>query len=331
MASQKNSTSLRSCSATESATPSSVEGSQDTQLHQRKMKDLMESELTGATYFVDQTTEGGFLHVDPNTLQLVINDQDLVATQQALQSGGNNSPFPDAASGFSTESSSYEPVVNLLNKIIDTAKRHIPPSQNGPLSGLRFHHFKGTVSDRYDSIKGLKPDGVGVVGDLPNDDKLPPKRIKSTDDKRLALSWDGIEIFVESKASVKDMVRQSATYARCSFLSNQRRSLSLGIGFQYKKLEAYVLAFHRAGLSSSRPLLITAPEGFKDLVAHIVGIISFKNDSAYGLDTTRSDSDDLFCISNRYFKSVRLLHQRKTVRGRATLVHSLQGMYTRRF
>lgn len=302
-----------------------MEGSQETRLLQNEMNDRMESELKGATYFVDQTTKGDFLHVHPKTLQAVINDPDVVTTHQALQSG-NYSQFPGRRGGFSTEADSYEPVVNLLNKIIDTAKRHMPPSQNGPLIGLRFHRFKGTVSDRYDSYKGLKPDGVGVVGGLSNDDELPPKRIKSTDDERPALSWDRIEIFVESKANVKDMIRQSATYARCSFLSNQRRSLSLGIGFQYKKLEAYILAFHRAGLSSSRPLLITKPEDFNDLVAHIVGIISFKNDSAYGLDTTRSEN--MFRINNRNFEIVRLLHVRQTVRGRSTIVHSLQGMHT---
>jgi hypothetical protein len=55
-------------------------------------------------------------------------------------------------------------------------------------------------------------------------------------------------------------------------LSNQRCFFSLGIGFHYKKWEAYVFIFHRSGLSSSPPLKLTTVEGLKGLVSHIICI-----------------------------------------------------------
>lgn len=121
------------------------------------------------------------------------------------------------------------------------------------------------------------------------------------------------------------MLRQSGTYARCCILGNPRRFFSLGIGFDYKRMETYVLVFHRSGLSSSRPLKLATSEGFKGLVSHVVGILSFKNEAAYGLDTTRFQK--FFRINNRYYETVRILYMRGSLRGRSTTVYHLQGKY----
>jgi hypothetical protein len=91
-------------------------------------------------------------------------------------------------------------------------------------------------------------------------------------------------------------------------------------------MEAYVLVFHRSGLSSSRPLKLTTREGFNGFVKHIVGILSFKDEAAYGLDTTRFQK--FFRINNRYYEIGRLLHMRGSFRGRSTTAYRLQGMYT---
>jgi hypothetical protein len=306
-----------SASVSVSATPSSLQESKRIRLRS-KMKALIEDELKGATYYVDLTTEDGILHADPRTVEAVMNS--LRTTFQALTSGGDSSAtkprFP--VNGFPRKSQSCEPLVHLLNKIIDTASRCMPRSQ---LSELRFHPFRREVKETYSSHKGLKPDGVGIIGELSTKTKKPAKKSA----KKPELSWEQIEVNVESKASVRDMVRQSGTYARCCLLANQRRFFSLGIGFHYKKLEAYVFVFHRSGLSSSRPLKLTTGEGFKGLVSHIVGILSFKEEAAYGLDTTRFQK--MFRINNRYYEIVRLLYVRGTLRGRSTIVYSLQGMY----
>ena len=138
------------------------------------------------------------------------------------------------------------------------------------------------------------------------------------------LSWEQIEVIVESKATVRNIVRKSGTYARCCLLNNQRRFFSLGIGFQYKELEAYVFIFHRSGLSSSRPLKLTTDEGFKGLVSHIVEILSFKEEADYGLDTTRFQN--MFRINNRYNEIIRFLYMRGCLQDHSTTVYSLKGM-----
>jgi Fungal protein kinase len=279
-------------------------------------------ELKGRTYFVDLTAEDGILHADPTIVASVTNS--LSTTLGALTSEGASSAtdprFP--AGGFPSEPSSYEPVTHLINKVIDTAKPYILQSH---LSGLRFHPFGREVKEIYGSHKRLKPDGVGIIGDLPIETKEPAEEPAGA--KRPVLSCEQVEVVFESKGTVKDMVRQSATYARCCALSNQRRFFSLGIGFHFRKLEAYFFAFHRAGLSSSRPLKVTTSEGFKGLVNHIVGILSIKDEAAYGLDTTRFEK--FFHINYRHFEVVRSLHSRGSLRGRSTNVLSLQGMYMR--
>jgi len=168
------------------------------------------------------------------------------------------------------------------------------------------------MKDKYGSCRGLKPDVVGIFGDLPT-----------------RLSWNEMEVCVESKLAITDMVRQSGTYARCRLLSNHRRFFSLAMGFQWKSLEAYIFVFHRSGLSSSRPLKVTTAEGFKGLVTHIVGMLSIKGDAAYGLDTTRSEK--MFRINKRYYEIVRHLYVRSALQGRCTIAYSLQGMYTCEF
>jgi hypothetical protein len=307
----------RDTSAIASAAPSSP-AIQETRF-QYEMKGQIEDELRDATFYVDLTAKDGILHADPGIVEAV-NDS-LRATFQALTSGAHSSATKpqSPAKRFSLKTQSYRPLIHLLNKIIDTTNRYAPQSQ---LSELRFHHLRGKVKETYGSHRGLKPDGVGIIGELPSKKKKGAK----TPAKESELSWGQIEVFIESKSSVEDMVRQSGTYARCCLLNNPRRFFSLGIGFDYRKLEAYVLVFHRSGLSSSRPLHLTTSKGFKGLVSHIVGILSFKDEAAYGMDTTRFER--FFRINNRYYEIVLPLHMRGTLRGHSTSVYRLRGTCT---
>ena len=294
------------------------------------MKNKMENELRGATFHVDLTAEGGILHADPGIVDAVI-DELIGTTFPVLTSGGTSSAtsprFP--ASGCPSEKESYKPLTHLLNKIVDTANPHIPQSH---LNGLHFYPFGGEMKDVYGSYKGLKPDGVGILDEflteMEQQFKKPPAK---TEDETIMfkLPWDQIEVAVESKNDLKDMVRQSGTYARCCILSNPRRFFSLGIGLLYKTLEVYIFVFHRSGLSSSRPLNLKTAEGFKGLVRHIVGILSFKDEAAYCLDTTRFQNT--FRINNRLYDGACRLYARSCLRGRGTTVYGLRGMYTCRF
>jgi hypothetical protein len=302
-----------------SGNPSSQK-SQDAR-YQSEMKVLIEDELNDATYVVNLTNDKGILHADPGTVESVIDS--LASTFQTLISEDVSSEeiprFPE--DGFGQERDSYKPLAHLLNKIIRAVHQFVPQSQ---LNGLRFHPFNKEVKETYGSHKPLKPDVVGIIGELPKGTG------KANEDpvKKPSLSWEQIEVNLESKDSIRDMVRQSGSYARCCVLRNRRRFFSLGMGFHYKKVEAYVFSFHRGGLSSSLPLRLTTPEGFNGLVRHIVGILSFKDEAAYGLDPTRFQ--DIFYINNRYYKIVGILFERETLRGRSTVVYSLEGMYRRR-
>ena len=279
------------------------------------MKAMIKGELKGATYFVELTNTDGILYVDPGIVQTVINN--LGDTFQDLTSGGISTEekprFPHSDTGFSREPDSYAPLVHLLNRIILASRQFIPSSS--PLSNLRFHSFGFEMIDLYDSQKGLKPDCVGITCELPMDEKMETPK----------LSWEAVEVHVECKNSESGMVVQSGTYARCCLTSYQRRSFSLGIGFHYKKLEVYILVFHRSGVSTSGPLEVTSPNGFNNLVNHIVGMLCITDEAAYGLDTTRFQ--DTFRINDRYYKIIRQLYVRKHLRGRSTIVHRLQGTY----
>lgn len=313
-------TSHRDSSASVSATPSSVQrvGS-DAQL-QSTTKGVIEREIKDATFYVDLNTQDGILYADPQTVNTVCND--LRDTFRALTSGGDSSAsyprFPTTEDP--PESTSYEPLVHLLNQVIDTASPHIPPSQ---LSGLRFHCFSGKMKDIYGSHKGLKPDIVGIIGEPPIGMKNSAEKSSA---KKAELCWERVEVTVESKATVRDMVRQSGTYARCCLLSDPRRFFSLGIGFQYKNLEAYFFVYHRSGLSSSLALDLKTAEGFRGLVGHIIGILSIKGEADYGLDITRTQTT--FCINNRYYVVGRVIFARGSLRGRCTTVYNLRGTYT---
>lgn len=277
-------------------------------------------ELKNATYRVDLTAEGAILHADPNIVKAVI---DCLESRHNIthgtlmlppgianprsKSSATNPRLP--SDGFKDEDDSYEPLVHLLNKIINVANQCISASH---LSGLRFHHFGKEAKARYGCAKRLKPDGVGIIGELP------------TGAEDSDLSWEDIEVIVESKRTVRQMVQQSGMYTRFCLLNNQRRFFSFGMGLQFTTLDIYIFVSHRSGFSSSRPLKLTTEEGFKGLVRHVVGMLSFKGEAAYGLDTTRTQ--DMFCINNRYYDIVRPLYMRGSPRGPSTVVHSLSGM-----
>jgi hypothetical protein len=186
-------TTYRPSSASISPTPSML--SQDARL-QSEMKGIIESEIMGATYHVDLTAKNSILFAKPKTVRAVT--QALKTTMKHLTDEGESSPTSPRLpkNGFRYEPHSYEPFVQLLNKIIDTANKHISPSR-GPLRQLHFHRSGKEVKETYGSQKWLKPDGVGILGPLPT--------------KTGELSWEHIEVTIESNKRVKDMVRQSGT------------------------------------------------------------------------------------------------------------------------
>jgi hypothetical protein len=281
------------------------------------MKAKVTEELKGATFQVDLTAEDAIFHADTKTVEAVLDSlrSRYKITAKSLTAKGKSSEahprFPKG--GFKTEPLSYVPLIHLLNKIIEAAENCLPRPY---LNGIRFCTFGKEVDDKYGSVNRLKPDIIGVIG------KLPAVR---------NVLWDDIQIVVECKKVDKVMVAQAGTYARCILLNNLRRFFALAIGFNYSTLEVFILVYHRSGLSSSRPLKIKDEEGFNGLVRHIVGILSIKEEAAYGMDITRSHTQDMFLINNNYYRFARYLYLRGSLQGRATVVYRLDGMYSRIF
>lgn len=303
-------------SAAESVSPSHMS---DSQAHRFRdtMKALMAKELKGGVFQVDLTVGGAVLQADDQIVRTVL---DCLWTRhnltpETLIDGSQSSPIAPRLprDGFKDELNSYIPLSHLLNKIIDVAKESIPVSYLGG-RGLRFHPFGKEVNEKYGSLKGLKPDCIAVFGE----------ELTQGD-----VSWENIEISIECERSVKDMVKQVATYARCSLLNNLRRFFALAMGFNFETLEAYIFVFHRSGLSASRPLGLKTEEGFNGFVRHIIGILSIQGEALYGLDITRTDTE--FCIDNHFYQLDCYLYLRGSLRGRGTAVYSLKGMYQCRF
>jgi hypothetical protein len=146
------------------------------------MKAQIEDELKGATYY-DLTTKDGIIHTDPRTVETVING--LGTTFQELTSGGDSSATDPRlpVNGFPQEPQSYGLLVHLLNKIIGTANQYMPRSR---LSEFRFHPLKGKVKDICGTYKGLKPDGVGIIGELPTEPKNSAKNPLKSPPKTLS-------------------------------------------------------------------------------------------------------------------------------------------------
>ena len=157
-------------------------------------------------------------------------------------------------------------------------------------------------------MKALKPDVVGLLVDLPAEQET---------------SWGGVEVVIEVKNRIPALVKQAATYAHCCLVNNQRRSFAISIGFDHKQLIARFLLFHRSGLSSSRPLSLDTQQGFKDVVKHIVGMLSIRDDAGYGLDITHSH--DTLSINDRYYRINSHIFMHGGLRGRSTVVYNLEG------
>jgi hypothetical protein len=181
-------------------------------MQQVEMKDLIEKELKTATFFVDLTAEGGLLYADQNNVQGVLEHLQgppyYVAPGTLLGDLGHPSFGTTGGAylprnGFDSEQLSYEPFMQLLNVII-YATNDCLATQGRYLSDLCFYSYGLEVAETLGSFRSLKPDGVGLLTDLPASRRI---------------SWGEVQVVVEVKSDIKALVRQAATYARCSLLS----------------------------------------------------------------------------------------------------------------
>jgi hypothetical protein len=276
------------------------------------MKDLIMKELRCATFFVDLTAQNAVFYADPQHVEAVLcrlrghYNLTLDTLLVDVPSSENSPRFPPG--GFQAEKDACNPLIHLLNIIVRATNDCLPATQRY-LRHLRFHSYGIEVKESYGSIKALKPHGVGLLVDLPAGQNI---------------SWGQVEVVIEVKTQIPALIKQAATYARCSLVDNRRRSFVIAIGFDHKNMVAWFLVFHRSGLSSSPPLSLDTQQGFEHVVKHVVGLLSIRDEADYGLDMTRSQ--EIFSINNRCYQVARLLFMRNSLRGRSTVVYNLEGM-----
>ena len=182
-------------SASESPSPSTTPLSATPERQEHILQDATKAKmdkLKGATYQVDLTAEGAIFHVDTKLIQTVLNrlqnDHNITTEMLTADLEGHSSAINPRflRDGFMllVEPDSYDPLVHLLNKIIDATNEHM----GSYLSGLHIHHFEKEVNTKYGCYKGLKLGGIGLIGNLPTEKEV---------------SWEAIEIIINSKRAAK--------------------------------------------------------------------------------------------------------------------------------
>ncbi|KAH9044430.1 hypothetical protein EDB85DRAFT_457573 [Lactarius pseudohatsudake] len=161
------------------------------------------------------------------------------------------------------------------------------------------------MGDKLDSIVPLKPDILKI---------RTPRQPK--------IFWNDVAISVEVNAHPVDVVKQLATYARAHLALNRRRSFSIAIAFDHRILTFRFLCFHRSGVSASPLLELAKEDGFRSIVDHMVGILSIRDEAAFGLDMTCTEN--VYRLNGHNYEIVRTIQNRDSVRGHSTAVFGLK-------
>jgi hypothetical protein len=267
------------------------------------------NELKDTTFTVDLTAHGAPLQADPEDIQEVFDHlrDNCRLTHMTLFSG--NMSTKDAPrlppSGFGVVSESYDPLTHLLNTIVRAANSCLA----GPryLEALHFYHHSVEMREKIDSDTHLKPDMLGLCHSHTPDEPTIP--------------WNDVTVFIEVKSQLIEAVKRLATYAHCHLALERRRSFTIAIAICRKQLTLHFICFHRSGISASPALHLDKEDGFRSVVEHIVGILSIRDEEAFGLDMTRVKN--MYRLNDRNYEIVRTIHERNHIRY-STTVYSLK-------
>lgn len=265
----------------------------------------MEVEEFKYTIFVaDLTSQGAPLQASPNDVQRVVDRLQYIheVTHVTLFSGSNSTKDKPRlpSDGFKVETSSYELLTHLLNIIIYAANTCLTRARY--LEGLRFYPYDAEMREKLDSTKPLKPDILGFRARTPFEKPV---------------SWDDVAVFIEVKANLVETIKQLAVYARAHLALNRRRSSSITMSFDHTTTILYFFYFHCSGISASPALHLDREDGFKSFVEHMVGLLSIKDEEAFGLDMTRAE--DVYRLNGSDYRIIQTIY----VRGHSTVVYSL--------
>jgi hypothetical protein len=285
-------------------------GSDHPTTNQAQMKEIILDEFKCATFEVDLTAQGAPLQALPNDVQTVVDhlrDFHNVTVVTLFSGGDSTKDTPRFPSQFGVETKSYEPLTHLLNIIIHAANTCLTRPRY--LESLQFYPYDAEMQEKFDSTRPFRPDILGF-------------RSSSRTPYEQPVSWNDVAIYVQVKANLVETIKQLAIYARTHLALNRRRSFSIGMSFDHRTMVLRFLCFHRSGISASPPLHLNTPKDFKSFIEHMVGLLSIKDEEAFGLDLTRAE--DVYRLDGSDYKIMRTIHMRVSVRGHATVVYSLK-------
>jgi hypothetical protein len=276
---------------------------------QAAMQAAILEELKDATFTVNLTAQGAPLQADPDDVQKVfgylrdncrLTHMTLFADDKLTKGVPRLPP-----SGFGAVRESYEPLTHLLNTIVHAANSCL----TGPryLEALHFYPHGVEMREKIYSDTELKPDMLGLLHSHAPDEPT--------------ISWNNVAVFIEVKSKLIEAVKRLATYAYCHLAVERRRSFTIAIAICRKKLALHFICFHRSGISVSPPLHLDNEDGFQSVVEHIVGIVSIRDEEAFGLDVTRVEN--VYRLNHRDYEIVRTIHERNHIRYSAA-VYSLK-------
>ncbi|KAG6817512.1 hypothetical protein H0H93_007201, partial [Arthromyces matolae] len=176
-----------------------------------------------------------------------------------------------------SERQTYSSIVKFLNICLDnckTAYGHARASQpllfpddpksqllESPfLAKLRYFVYDKPTKDSVDRAAPLKPDGAGIFTATNSVEEISCSWSRMSDPKIFQIIHP-----VEVKDSWRDLILQSATYARALFSAAPFRSYALVIGVNHKRNSLRFLIFHSGGLTSSEELKLDSNEDLRSI------------------------------------------------------------------
>ncbi|KAJ6630936.1 hypothetical protein B0H10DRAFT_1979950 [Mycena sp. CBHHK59/15] len=217
----------------------------------------------------------------------------------------------------------YEPLAAFLNTCVELGVRALDQaglSSSGRwYDDLSFVTYDKSMVDGVGGAAALKPDLAGGNGvDVLGTNTLywsPPEGHKGPH----------MQLPVEVKKNMRDLVSQSATYARCLFSAHPSRTFALVLAFNHTQRELRFLIFHRSGLTSTKALKLEDRKARADTLRLIMTLLLWSTPQHAGfVDTT---NDFMYLIpqpsnpEDWVWADVKgVLHNSECVRGRATRV-----------
>ena len=266
-------------------------------------------ELKDATFTVDLTAHGAPLQADPDDIQRAfdhLRDNCRLTHMTLFADNKSTKDVPRLPpSGFGAVTESYEPITHLLNTIVHAANSCLA----GPryLEALHFHPHGVEMREKIYSDVHLKPDMLGLLHPHTPDDPT--------------ISWNDVAVFIEVKSQLIEAVKRLVTYAHCHLAVERRRSFTIAITICRKQMTFHFICVHRSGVSISPPLHLDEEDGFRSVVGHIVGIMSIRDEEAFGLDVTHVGN--VYRLNDRNYEVVHTIYERNDIR-RSAAVYSLK-------